>query len=183
MTPGKGLIWTYEIPEDFRYRLDKPFFHVFPGKARMLGLRFDDDAEAGAFYKKITVQTRANVLPPRKITKSVSKPPPHQNASQLKLSTISAPAAGTFVHVSHVGFNNKGRLEASDNLSPTWKVMLEEIQGRGLTLDKLLRRRANDRAPPPKRDHVEGSVEITKPAKEPGEKKRRSPHRKPVALA
>lgn len=31
--PAKGLIWMHEIPSTFDYALDKPFFHVFSGKA------------------------------------------------------------------------------------------------------------------------------------------------------
>lgn len=29
---AKGLVWMHQIPDDFAYRLDKPFFHEFSGK-------------------------------------------------------------------------------------------------------------------------------------------------------
>lgn len=31
-TTGRGVIWIHQIPDNFQYQLDKPFFHVFPGK-------------------------------------------------------------------------------------------------------------------------------------------------------
>lgn len=72
---GKGLVWMHQIAEDLEYRLDKPFFHEFRGKVRILllfssphvltvvqtrmfGFRFDEDAEANKFYKKVTSHLR-----------------------------------------------------------------------------------------------------------------------------
>ena len=46
---------------------------------------------------------------------------------------VSSPAAGTFVHVAHVGFNYRGEVEASDALEPGWAMMLEEMQGYSVT--------------------------------------------------
>lgn len=46
---------------------------------------------------------------------------------------ISAPAAGTFVHLGHVGFNYKGEIETSDDIEPGWTMMLAELQGYGVT--------------------------------------------------
>lgn len=34
MKSDKGLIWIHDIPDDFQYRFDKPFFHTFTGKVR-----------------------------------------------------------------------------------------------------------------------------------------------------
>lgn len=46
---------------------------------------------------------------------------------------ISAPTPGTFVHVAHVGYNEKGGLVASDNVEPGWTMMIEELQGYGVS--------------------------------------------------
>lgn len=73
MSTGKGVVWMHQITENFEYSLDKPFFHIFPGKVcpaatrmcttapqltrsqtRMFGFCFDEDMEADKFHKKIT---------------------------------------------------------------------------------------------------------------------------------
>jgi len=46
---------------------------------------------------------------------------------------VSPPATGTFVHLGHVGFNSQGRVEASDDIEPGWTMMLEELQGYGVS--------------------------------------------------
>ena len=54
---------------------------------------------------------------------------------------VSSPAPGTFVHIAHVGVNERGEIETSDDIEPGWTMMLEELQGysvpkRAATLDK-----------------------------------------------
>ena len=46
---------------------------------------------------------------------------------------ISSPAPGTFVHVSHVGLDAKGQIESTPNIEPGWTMILEELQGYGVT--------------------------------------------------
>lgn len=46
---------------------------------------------------------------------------------------ISAPSPGTFVHVAHVGLDEKGRIDATPNLEPGWTMILEELHGYGVT--------------------------------------------------
>lgn len=46
---------------------------------------------------------------------------------------VSSPAAGTFVHLGHVGFNCKGEIEVSDDMEPGWTMMMEELQGYSVT--------------------------------------------------
>ncbi|KAL1660092.1 hypothetical protein GGF50DRAFT_119272 [Schizophyllum commune] len=51
-------IWTFKVPtEGFDYQLDRPFFHVFAGKSRRFGLRFDDDARAEEFGRIVRART------------------------------------------------------------------------------------------------------------------------------
>ncbi|PCH37506.1 hypothetical protein WOLCODRAFT_29150 [Wolfiporia cocos MD-104 SS10] len=197
MTPGKGLVWMYEITDDIQYRLDKPFFHVFPGKTRIFGLRFEDDHEANTFYRQVTSRNQSKAHPPRKMKNVPSKPLPSPVPVSVlpKSSLISGPAPGSFVHVSHVGFNEKGRIEASDNLGPGWKVMLDEFQGHRIYLEGMHRQHAGARLaskanpsaeepPAPAAVHSvsDGLLKVELPGESNGEKKRRSPHRKPVDL-
>lgn len=46
---------------------------------------------------------------------------------------ISSPTPGTFVHVAHVGLDAKGQIESSPNIEPGWTMILEELQGYGVT--------------------------------------------------
>ncbi|KAI0922926.1 hypothetical protein AcW1_002558 [Taiwanofungus camphoratus] len=129
-TTGRGVIWIHQIPDNFQYQLDKPFFHVFPGKTRMFGFRFDEDLDAEKFYRKITSRLQITVPSPQKIKKSMS--PTSSRKKQLTPSMISSPAPGTFVHVTHVGYSQDGNIEASDNVEPGWTLILEELQGHGV---------------------------------------------------
>lgn len=45
---------------------------------------------------------------------------------------ISSPAPGTFVHVAHVGLDEKGRIETTPNVEPGWTMILEELHGLGV---------------------------------------------------
>lgn len=120
---GKGVTWMYHIPEGFDYRLDKPFFHYFMGKTRMFGFRFEDDAEAEKFYDKIASRIKSTVPLCRR------KPLPPTPTNQLSTAMISPPAPGTFIHVAHMGIDEKGRIEASENVAPGWTMMLKELKG------------------------------------------------------
>jgi neural Wiskott-Aldrich syndrome protein len=46
---------------------------------------------------------------------------------------ISSPAPDSFRHVAHVGVNQKGVFEASKDLDATWKDMLTQLQGHGVS--------------------------------------------------
>ncbi|CAL1709675.1 unnamed protein product [Somion occarium] len=176
---GKGLVWMHQIAEDLEYRLDKPFFHEFRGKTRMFGFRFDEDAEANKFYKKVTSHLRT-------ITASPPKPkvvtPSLNPLKRFAPSNVSSPTPGTFVHLAHVGFNEKGRIEVSNDLEAGWTMMLEELKGHGVDEEII----EDDRS------FVEGfwaGVKATSPKEakikldsENGvERKKKSIRRKPVA--
>ncbi|OBZ66692.1 Wiskott-Aldrich syndrome 1 [Grifola frondosa] len=175
-SPGKGVVWLHQIPDGFDYRSDKPFFHIFSGLSRMFGFRFDEDAEAEEFYKSIASHTQ--ISSPRSRPRKLTFP---SSLKRISPSMISAPTPGTFVHLSHVGVNEKGQIEASPNVAPGWTVMLQELQGYGID-EKMVE---DDL------DFVEGflagakaslvqelkSTQVPKPA---GQKKRGPVHRKRV---
>ncbi|THH31847.1 hypothetical protein EUX98_g2352 [Antrodiella citrinella] len=126
---AKGLVWMHQIPDRLDYRLDKPFFHEFSGKTRRFGFRFDDDVEANKFYRKVNSRVFTVATPPPRKTKTHDSP---LSPKRLLTSMISSPAPGTFVHVGHVGVDQKGSIEVSEDLEPGWAMMLQELQGHGV---------------------------------------------------
>lgn len=124
----------------------------------MFGFCFDDDEEAAIFYAQVTGRTGhpkgvvslfdGPLLPclsafsdiksrSGKSTKS-SKQTKRDKALPLRPgrvdpTTISAPAAASFVHVGHVGFDSKGAVEASKDIDPAWTALLQGLQGYGIT--------------------------------------------------
>ncbi|KAI0753298.1 hypothetical protein C8Q80DRAFT_1267709 [Daedaleopsis nitida] len=148
---GKGIVWFHPIPSDLDYHADKPFFHTFSGCSRMFGFRFDEDHDAEKFRKRIT--SRIQISAPRLSKSRTAKPLPvsppaaapaalpHANSHspaagagrKLSPAMISAPSPGTFVHVAHVGLDEKGRIESTPNLEPGWTMILEELHGYGVT--------------------------------------------------
>ncbi|KAJ3001913.1 hypothetical protein NUW54_g6140 [Trametes sanguinea] len=48
-------------------------------------------------------------------------------------SMISSPAPGTFMHVAHIGIDGDGCIDASPNVEPGWTMILEELQGYGVS--------------------------------------------------
>ena len=53
--------------------------------------------------------------------------------NSISRSTISSPAPDSFRHVAHVGVNANGVFEASKNLDASWKEMLTQLQGHGVS--------------------------------------------------
>lgn len=45
---------------------------------------------------------------------------------------VSRPAPGSFVHVGHIGVDDKGSIEVSEDIDPGWAMMLQELQGYGV---------------------------------------------------
>ncbi|KZT04903.1 uncharacterized protein LAESUDRAFT_760655 [Laetiporus sulphureus 93-53] len=202
-------VWMHDIPTDFKYSLDKPFFHIFAGKTRMFGLRFDDDTDGEKFYKKVTSNVSCTVSPPGRINRSPSPSsrlptppesplpatPPLPASPRISKSMISSPNAKSFKHVSHIGYTDTGRVEASENLEPGWIVMLEELHGDFKQLPSIPSTpstpspRASARAVEGLKGFVEGSFNAFSASKSKNEnadeppRKRKSPHRKPVAIA
>ena len=52
---------------------------------------------------------------------------------------ISSPAPHSFKHIAHVGVNKDGIFEASKDLDGSWKTMLAELQGHGVSETVVLR--------------------------------------------
>ena len=118
----------------------------------MFGFRFDEDDQASKFLQKVTTHVR--VKGERRSFRSylwltsiaalflaLTDSPRGGRAKKLEQFTlpprrlspamVSPPAPGTFVHVAHVGINERGEVETSDDIEPGWTMMLEELQGFG----------------------------------------------------
>lgn len=52
---------------------------------------------------------------------------------------ISSPAPNSFKHVTHIGVGDDGVFEASSELDDTWKAMLGNLQGYGVSEDIVIR--------------------------------------------
>lgn len=55
------------------------------------------------------------------------------SVNPISRSIISSPAPDSFRHVAHVGVNANGVFEASKNLDASWKEMLTQLQGHGVS--------------------------------------------------
>ena len=53
--------------------------------------------------------------------------------NSISRSIISSPAPDSFRHVAHVGVNANGVFEASKSLDTSWKEMLSQLQGHGVS--------------------------------------------------
>ncbi|KAF9078393.1 hypothetical protein BDP27DRAFT_1440854 [Rhodocollybia butyracea] len=88
---GRNL-WMFQIPPDFAYRIDKPFFHVFNGRSRMWGFLFDSDQDGQNFGEFV----RAHIPSPphvkqdgqlaRKVYKSISTRTSREPSIRSKIS-------------------------------------------------------------------------------------------------
>ncbi|KAJ3930089.1 MAG: hypothetical protein NXY57DRAFT_963007 [Lentinula lateritia] len=47
------ILWTFSIPEECRYHIEKPFFHIFNGRSRMWGFLFDRDEDGYVFGQSV----------------------------------------------------------------------------------------------------------------------------------
>ncbi|TCD60370.1 hypothetical protein EIP91_010261 [Steccherinum ochraceum] len=155
---AKGLVWMHQIPYRLDYRLDKPFFHEFSGKTRQFGFRFDEDAEANKFYRKVISRIpNTTASSPKAKTATAT---PFSASKRLLSSMISRPAHGTFVHVGHVGVDRKGSIEVTEDIEPGWTMMLQELRGCG----------ANDVVVRKDRDFIDGFWAGVKATSDPEQK-------------
>jgi len=52
---------------------------------------------------------------------------------------ISSPAPNSFKHVTHIGVGEDGVFEASSGLDESWKAMLANLQGYGVSEEVVIR--------------------------------------------
>lgn len=71
---------------------------------------------------------------PKSLRRDKSRPKPAKPPKPV----ISAPSPASFVHVSHIGFNADGIIEASGNVDPSWEVLIKGLQGHGISREVVL---------------------------------------------
>ncbi|KAJ3731490.1 hypothetical protein DFJ43DRAFT_999025 [Lentinula guzmanii] len=125
------ILWTFSIPEDCIYRIDKPFFHFFNGRSRMWGFLFERDEDAQAFGQLMQTQLPASnastsaLTPPQGVVSSFKN---QQSMTKLTPSLISLPQPNSFVHIGHIGLGGDGLIECSEGIDPTWSGVITELQ-------------------------------------------------------
>lgn len=122
------VVWMIKVPKALDYQVDRPFFHIFPGRSRMFGFRFEDDDEAVMLSKEVIDRIGPQAVKTRSAKKSKSLP---AQPAHLSPSMISSPKA--FVHVAHVGINERGVVEATKGLDPVWASLVGELRGHRAT--------------------------------------------------
>ncbi|KAJ5791040.1 uncharacterized protein N7518_008051 [Penicillium psychrosexuale] len=156
---GRGVIWDQEIYDNFAYNQDRTFFHTFELEACPAGLSFVDEKEAKTFIKKVHerekhaskettktpfASTRGQGPAPvtnGKVGRSLfgsllhrssptpSAPPPTAPAPSIQI----APPPLT---LSPITPSAKPDLPF-DTSDPSWKGLLDELKGMGITEDQI----------------------------------------------
>ncbi|KAJ5866863.1 hypothetical protein N7534_001416 [Penicillium rubens] len=156
---GRGVIWDQEIYDNFAYNQDRTFFHTFELEACPAGLSFVDEKEAKTFIKKVherekhasketskTPFASARGQGPAPVTNgkvgrslfgsllhrsspAPSAPPPTAPAPSIQVApppptlSPSAPPAKPDLPF--------------DTSDPSWKGLLDELKGMGITEDQI----------------------------------------------
>ncbi|KZT22280.1 PH domain-like protein [Neolentinus lepideus HHB14362 ss-1] len=111
---AKKVVWAHNIPKGMKYEKDKPFFHVFAGASRQYGFRFEDDDEADEFFDAVT----KNLALLKPVTNKKKRS--FLGSRRQTPVVISAPSQGSFVHLAHISLDEKGFVDASENVNPEW---------------------------------------------------------------
>ncbi|CAG8229581.1 unnamed protein product [Penicillium olsonii] len=158
---GRGVIWDQEIYDNFAYNQDRTFFHTFELEDCPAGLSFVDEKEAKTFIKKMherekhaskeTTKTPfassrgqgpapvANGKVGRSLFGSLlhrsspapSAPPPTAPAPSIQVAsppTLSPSAPPAPPAKADLPF---------DTSDPSWKGLLDELKGMGITEDQI----------------------------------------------
>ncbi|TFY65768.1 hypothetical protein EVG20_g5322 [Dentipellis fragilis] len=137
MRRGK-VVWVHQVQDVIEYEAEKPFFHVFCGKSRKFGFRFEEDDDAVIFLQEVT--QRIVDIPVQRSPSKKSGPKPQRVKSQRKTidrSMISSPVPESFRHVAHMGVDEKGSVDASWNVAPEWTKLLQKLEGYGIDAEMV----------------------------------------------
>ncbi|KAJ5445706.1 Actin-binding FH2 [Penicillium cf. griseofulvum] len=155
---GRGVIWDQEIYDNFSYNQDRTFFHTFELEACPAGLSFVDEKEAKTFIKK--VQERE-----KHASKETSKTPfassRGQGPAPVANGKVGRSLFGSLLHRSAPAPSAPPPAPAPsiqvappppplspsvpppkpdlpfDTSDPSWKGLLDELKGMGITEDQI----------------------------------------------
>ncbi|KAI0002471.1 hypothetical protein BJV74DRAFT_765469 [Russula compacta] len=124
----RGILWEHEIYSGFEYYQDRVFFHSFAGDECMIGIVFPAEGDAKNFHKQVSnrkeIKSKAKAdSAPKK--KSIGK------GGTIDKSLISAPTAGSFVHVAHMGYDPEKGFTSS-GVDPSWTAFLGDLRAHGI---------------------------------------------------
>ncbi|KAL5483447.1 hypothetical protein ACEPAI_8678 [Sanghuangporus weigelae] len=129
-----GVLWEHELYEGFTLNEDRPFFHSFAGDDCMIGLVYSDESEANSFMKIVT--KKRSVFGKAKAETSSKKKSKSSKSSKINKSMISGPQAGSFRHISHMGYDPEKGF-TSDNVDPSWMAFLQQLEQHGVDRDLI----------------------------------------------
>ncbi|EIW55680.1 WH1-domain-containing protein, partial [Trametes versicolor FP-101664 SS1] len=132
----RGIIWEHELYEGFEYYSDRPYFHSFSGDDCMIGFVFADEGEAKAFHKKVTSKKVGNGSK-AKSGSTKKKAAKSSKGGKIDKAMISGPAAGSFKHVAHMGYDADTGF-TSTNVDPSWEAFLGNLEGQGVSREVLM---------------------------------------------
>ncbi|KAH8109427.1 hypothetical protein DFH11DRAFT_1627265 [Phellopilus nigrolimitatus] len=124
----RGVLWEHELYEGFTLNEDRPFFHSFAGDDCMIGLVYTDESEATSFLKVVSKKRSAVGKAKANAAKKKAK---GSKGSKILKSLISGPQAGSFKHVSHMGYDPEKGF-TSDNVDPSWMAFLNQLEQHGV---------------------------------------------------
>ncbi|CAI7649952.1 unnamed protein product [Penicillium glandicola] len=156
---GRGVIWDQEIYDNFAYNQDRTFFHTFELEACPAGLSFVDEKEAKTFIKKVHERekhasketTKTPFASPRgqgpapvtngKVGRSLFGSLLHRSSAAPSAPPPTAPAPSIQVApppplLSPSAPPAKPDLPF-DTSDPSWKGLLDELKGMGITEDQI----------------------------------------------
>ncbi|KAF9788439.1 actin regulatory protein [Thelephora terrestris] len=128
----RGVIWEHELYQNFDYFQDRPYFHSFPGDECMIGFVFADEGEAKVFYKRVQAHKPSNDKPR---SSEIKKNKPGKGG-KIDKSMISAPTAGSFKHVAHMGYDSEKGF-TSTNVDPSWTAFLSGLESSGVAKEVI----------------------------------------------
>ncbi|KAJ5402154.1 uncharacterized protein N7487_008050 [Penicillium crustosum] len=156
---GRGVIWDQEIYDNFSYNQDRTFFHTFELEACPAGLSFVDEKEAKTFIKKVherekhaskeTIKTpfastRGQGPAPvtnGKVGRSLfgsllhrSNPAPSTPAPTAPAPSIQVAPPPPMLSPNPPPAKPDLPFDTSD---PSWKGLLDELKGMGITEDQI----------------------------------------------
>ncbi|KAJ5787811.1 hypothetical protein N7457_002801 [Penicillium paradoxum] len=156
---GRGVIWDQEIYDNFAYNQDRTFFHTFELEDCPAGLSFVDEKEAKTFMKKMQEREKhaskettktpfastrgqgpapvANGKPGRSLFGSLlhrSSPAPSAPAPIAPAPSIQVAPPPPMMAPAAPPAKQDLPFDTSD---PSWKPLLDELKGMGITEDQI----------------------------------------------
>ncbi|KAJ6124443.1 hypothetical protein N7471_011760 [Penicillium samsonianum] len=156
---GRGVIWDQEIYDKFAYNQDRTFFHTFELEACPAGLSFVDEKEAKTFIKKVHEREKHAS---KETTKTPFASTRGQGPSPVTNGKVGRSLFGSLLHRSNPAPSAPPPTAPApsiqvapppptlpqsappakpdlpfDTSDPSWKGLLDELKGMGITEDQI----------------------------------------------